>query len=48
DGVTAQNFVVPTGATRLFIGIMDGQQWSDNSGSGSMTITNPPTIVSVQ
>jgi Flp pilus assembly protein TadG len=48
DGVTLQNFVVPTGATRLYIGIMDGQQWSDNSGAGSMVINTPPTICTVK
>ncbi len=48
DGVTLQNFVVPAGATRLFIGIMDGQQWSDNSGAGSMQINTAPKICTVK
>jgi hypothetical protein len=48
DGVTPQNFVVPTGATRLYIGVMDGQQWSDNSGSMSTVIAKPPVIATVQ
>jgi Flp pilus assembly protein TadG len=30
---TLQSFVVPTGATRLYLGIMDGRQWSNNTGS---------------
>jgi len=48
DGVTLQNFIVPAGATRLYIGVMDGQQWSDNSGSLSTTVTKPTTITSVK
>ncbi len=44
DGTTLQNFVVPSGATRLYIGVMDGQQWSDNSGSLSTTVTKPDVI----
>lgn len=47
DGVTLQNFVVPTGATRLYIGVMDGQQWSDNSGSLSTTVTKPAIVKTV-
>jgi hypothetical protein len=41
DGTTKQSFVVPPGATRLYIGIMDGQQWSDNSGAYTSTIVKP-------
>lgn len=48
DGVTLQNFVVPTGATRLYIGVMDGQQWSDNSGSLSTVVTKPTTVSTVK
>jgi Flp pilus assembly protein TadG len=48
DGVTLQNFIVPAGATRLYIGVMDGQQWSDNSGSLSTTVTKPTVITSVK
>jgi type II secretory pathway pseudopilin PulG len=32
DGRT-QKFVVPPGATRLFIGVMDGYEWGNNTGS---------------
>jgi Flp pilus assembly protein TadG len=46
DGVTPQQFVIPPGATRLFLGVMDGQQWSDNSGTLSTTVTKP-TVISV-
>ena len=48
DGVTQQSFVLPAGATRLYIGVMDGQQWSDNSGSLSTTVTKPLAISSVK
>jgi len=48
DGVTLQSFVVPAGATRLYIGVMDGQQWSDNSGSLSTTVQNATIITSVK
>ena len=48
DGVTPQNFVVPSGATRLYIGIMDFQQWSDNSGVMSTTVTNQGKVTMVK
>ncbi len=44
DGLTGtgsgavQTFIVPTGATRLFLGTVDGSGWSNNSGSYSVTI----------
>lgn len=41
DGITPQDFVVPAGATRLYICVMDGQQWSDNIGSFNTTISYP-------
>jgi Flp pilus assembly protein TadG len=34
-----ESFVVPTGATRVFLGTMDGHEWSNNSGGFSVTIT---------
>ena len=44
DGLTSghvtQQFVAPVGATRLYLGTMDGNDWSDNSGSFSVTVTN--------
>ena len=48
DGVTKQNFVVPAGATRLYTGVMDGFQWSNNSGSLVTTIVNPAVIATVK
>jgi hypothetical protein len=51
DGLTndaaTQTVVVPTGATRLFLGTMDGFRWSDNVGSFEVQVTAgpaPPTI----
>jgi hypothetical protein len=41
DGVTVQTFVVPTGATRLFLGPMNGCCWNDNFGSLTVTATVP-------
>ena len=44
DGLTGlgtgsvQQFTVPTGATRLFLGTVDGFQWSNNTGAITVTI----------
>jgi hypothetical protein len=52
DGLTGngigavQTFVVPAGATRLFLGTSDGTGWFNNSGSFAVTVTAtapPPT-----
>jgi Flp pilus assembly protein TadG len=34
-----QSFTVPTNATRLFLGTMDGHEWSNNLGGYTVTIT---------
>ena len=39
DGTTVQSFFIPSGATRLFLGTMDGFGWYDNTGSLSVTVT---------
>lgn len=39
-----QQFVVPPGATRLYVGSMDGQQWSDNAGGFSVTLHGAPQV----
>jgi hypothetical protein len=36
-----QDFIAPAGATRLFLGTMDGEHWSDNVGSFTVTVTTP-------
>lgn len=55
DGLTGsgtgsvQTFIVPAGATRLFLGVSDGFGWNNNSGSFNVTIAagnGPPPAVS--
>jgi hypothetical protein len=45
DGLTGggmtQQVIVPGGATRLFLGTMDGSGWYDNSGSFSVRVVIP-------
>lgn len=48
DGSTLQDFIIPDGATRLYIGVMDGQQWSDNTGSFTTSVSFPMTIKMVK
>jgi Flp pilus assembly protein TadG len=43
-----QKFLVPPGATRLFVGIMDGHEWSNNVGSFNVTASVVETIQLVQ
>ena len=43
-GGTLQSFAVPAGATRLYLGICDGFQWHDNSGSFSVEIEGLPPV----
>jgi hypothetical protein len=40
NGVTAQDFYVPVGATRLFLGPMDRFGWYNNVGSLTVAVTN--------
>jgi Putative Flp pilus-assembly TadE/G-like len=47
-GSAPAQFLVPPGATRLFLGTMDGYQWINNGGTFSATITQQPTISLVQ
>ena len=39
SGGATQTFLVPQGATRLYLGTMDGHEWSNNSGSIAATVT---------
>jgi hypothetical protein len=48
DGGNPQQFVVPAGATRLFIGNMDAYEWSNDIGSFSITVHNASTVELVQ
>lgn len=49
-GGAAQRFVTPAGATRLFLGSMDGYEWKNNDGFFIVTIhsENVPEIVVAQ
>jgi hypothetical protein len=42
-GGDIQQFLVPSGATRLFIGTMDGAQWNNNYGEFSVTVVPEPS-----
>jgi hypothetical protein len=42
-----QHFVVPDGATRLFLGTMDGDQWWNNPGSLEVTVAPEPATLSL-
>lgn len=41
-GGTVQTFVVPTGATRLYLGTTDGSGWYNNNGSFNVEVTSIP------
>jgi Flp pilus assembly protein TadG len=43
-----QNFVVPTGATRLFIGTWDAYEWNNNVGSFNLTVHTAGNVQMVQ
>lgn len=50
DGLSVQQFIAPAGATRLYLGTMDGFGWWNNAGSFDVTATSvpePATIVLV-
>lgn len=51
DGLTSggvqQGVIVPTGATRLFLGTMDGYEWSNNRGSFDVEVTAIPEPATV-
>ncbi|MGH7243920.1 MAG: PEP-CTERM sorting domain-containing protein [Phycisphaerales bacterium] len=36
-----QDFIIPAGATRLYLGTMDGFEWNNNEGSFDVTISVP-------
>jgi hypothetical protein len=45
-GQVVRRFLVPKGATRLFLGTMDGHQWNNNVGSFTVTATIERSAVS--
>jgi len=48
DAGTVQNFVVPAGATRLYLATMDTYEWNNNIGSFSATIHQQGSVSIVQ
>jgi hypothetical protein len=47
DGKT-QLVIVPQGATRLYLGVMDGYGWSNNVGSFNVSISSVRTILTLE
>jgi hypothetical protein len=41
-GSSLENITIPTGATRLFLGLHNGYEWTNNSGSMTVTLTPIP------
>lgn len=37
-GLVVQQFIIPAGATRLFLGPMDGYEWNNNTGGFRVTV----------
>lgn len=52
DGKTSsgavQHVIAPAGATRLFLGVMDQYQWSDNEGGFKVQIARASSVPTVQ
>ena len=48
NGTTTKTYVVPSNATRFYLGMMDGYEWMNNSGQFTGTITEQPPIQLVQ
>jgi hypothetical protein len=48
DNGDVQQFVVPAGATRLYIATMDDYEWNNNIGSFNLTIHAPGSVTIVQ
>jgi len=46
-GGNFQQFVVPSGATRLYLGAMDGFQWTGNFGSFTVTVVPAPSVAAL-
>jgi hypothetical protein len=45
---TTKTYVVPPNATQLYLGTMDGHQWSNNGGAFSVTITQKQSVLLVK
>ena len=52
DGMTSsgarQSFVVPKGATRLYLATWDFYEWNNNAGSRTIKISRPSRVVTVK
>lgn len=48
DNGDIQQFVIPAGATRLFVGTMDAYEWNNNIGGFTVTVTTAPKVKLVQ
>jgi hypothetical protein len=48
SGNVVQKFLVPAGATRLYVGIWDGVEYNNNGGTLTATISQAPTVEIVQ
>ena len=46
-GGQVQQFVVPAGATRLFLGTSDGYEWNNNGGAFNVTVAAVPEAAAV-
>jgi hypothetical protein len=44
-GTGLQNIVIPTGATRLFFGLHNGYEWSNNVGAVEVTVVPAPAAL---
>ncbi len=47
SGGTVQRFIVPAGATRLYLGVMDGWHWGDNPGQFQLNAHAPKHVRTV-
>ena len=52
DGVDSkgmrQEFVVPAGATRLYVATWDFFEWNNNSGTRTVKVNRPQQIITVK
>ena len=42
SGAISQQFVIPVGATRLYLGTMDGSEWANNVGTIDIVVSPIP------
>ena len=44
---SSRQVIVPAGATRLYLAVMDGFQWGNNPGTFTVTVTQTPTVTAL-